>query len=93
MGAPYEVLIDGTRTLVLAGEDRDRVRDRQHAEPGDQHGERGIETSPRDRGRDKAENDRRREHRADRKCLRDGVDRSQASLTQLPFRGSRRTHV
>jgi hypothetical protein len=38
-------------------------------------------------------NDRGGEHRADRRGLGDGVDRSQASLAQLPSRGSRRSHV
>ena len=93
VGAAHEVLIDRAGALVLAGEDGYCIRDREHAETGDEHRERGIEAGARYRGRDKAKNDRRREHRADRKSLCDGVDRSQASLAQLPFRGSRRTHV
>ena len=41
--AVREVLVDGAGALVLAGEQRDRVGDREHAEAGDQHAQRGVE--------------------------------------------------
>src|SRR6185437_8095220 len=62
MCAPYQVLVHGAGALVLASKQRDRVRDRQHAETGDQHGERRVEPSARDRSRHEAQDDRRREH-------------------------------
>ena len=67
----------------------DRIGDPEHAQTGDEHRERGIETSPRDRGRDKAKNDRRREHGPDRERLCDGVDGAEPSLAELPSRGRR----
>ena len=78
-----EVLIDSPGARELAGEQRQRVRNREHAEARDQHRQRGIPARPDIGTRDAAQHQRNGEHRADRERLRDGVDCAQPSFAKL----------
>ena len=68
-----EVLVDGARARVLPGVEGDRVRDRNHAEAGEQDGERCVPAGADVRPRDAAEHEGDGEHRPDRERLRDRV--------------------
>ena len=84
--AVREVLVDRARAGVAPGVERDRVGDREHAEAGEQHGERRVPARADVRPRDAAEDERDREHRPDRERLRDRVDRREVLLAKRPTR-------
>ena len=87
MGAVREVFVDSARARVLPGVERDRVGDRQHAEAGEQHRERGVPACPDVGSGDASENERDREHRPDRERLRDRVHRGEILLPERSRRG------
>jgi hypothetical protein len=74
MGAVRQVLVDRTGSGVLAGVERERVADGEHAEPRQEDRQGRVEGGSRRRARDQAEHDRGREHRPDRKGLGDRVN-------------------
>ena len=81
-----EVLVHRPRAGVLPGVERDRVRDREHADAGDQHGERRVPAGADVGARDAAEDEGDREHGPDRERLRDRVDGGEVLLSELAGR-------
>ena len=88
MGAVGEVLVDRAGAGVLPGVERDRVGDREHAEPGEQHGEGRIPAGADVGTRDAAEDERDGEHRPDRERLGDRVHRREVLLPERPVAAS-----
>ena len=82
-----QVLVDRAGARVLPRIERDRVGDREHAEPGEEHGEGGVPAGPDVGARDPAEDERDGEHRPDRERLRDGVHRREVLLAERARRG------
>jgi hypothetical protein len=76
--------------LVLAGEERDGVGDREHAQSGDEDAQGGVERRTVDRVRHQAEDESGREHGADGQSLRDGGHGAEPPFTQSPAIGGRR---
>ena len=86
VGAVGEVLVDRAGARVLPGVERDRVGDREHADPGEQDGERRIPAGADVGARDTAEDEGDGEHRPDRERLRDRVHRREVLLAERPVR-------
>ena len=83
-----QVLVDRAGTSVLPRVERDRVGDRKHAEPGQEHGERGVPAGPDVGARDTAEDERNGEHRPDRERLGDRVHRREVLLAERAIGGA-----
>ena len=88
--AVREVLVDGARALVLAGEQGDGVGDGEHAQSRDQHAQRGVERGAVIRIGNKTEDESGREHGADGQGLRDGGHGAEPPFAQTPAIGGRR---
>ena len=82
VGAACQVLVHRAGARVLAGELRDHVADREHAQRRDHDRQRRVPAGAELRARDAALDQREREHRPDRERLSDGVDRGESALTE-----------